>query len=93
MFRCTGQLMTLYVLAIFFELPYSHITFVLNHVLNHAAENPQTKLHECIRCYFNFQKTCWCNRLNVFQTKRIESLMFEIVAQWESTLDNIEQTA
>ncbi len=75
----------------FYEAPYSNLTYVVTHILNHAAENPQAKLHECIRCYFNFKKVCWCDRLNVFQTKRLKSLMFEIVARWESTLENIEQ--
>ncbi len=92
-FCCTGQLITLYAPAIFFEVPYLNLTYVVTHILNHAVENPQAKLHECIRCYFNFKKVCWCDHLNIIQTNRIESLMFEIIARWESTLNNIEQMA
>ncbi len=85
--------MTLYALAIYFELPYSHITFVVDHIINYATNHLQAKFHKCIHCYFNFKKARWCNCLNILQTHRIESLMFEIVAQWDSTLENIEQTA
>ncbi len=73
-------MMTLYAPAIYFELPYSHIMFVVDHIINHAANHLQAKFHECIRCFFNFEKVRWCDRLNVLQTQRIESLMFEIVA-------------
>ncbi len=92
-FRCTGQMMPLYLTAIYFELPYSHIPYVVDHIINHATNNPQAKFHESIRCFFNFQDACWCDRLNILQTHRIESLMFEIVARWDSTLENIEQMA
>ncbi len=92
-FCCTGLLMPLYLAAIYFELPFSHIPFVVDHIINHAMNYPQAKLHESIRCFWNFQDARWCDHLNIYQTHQIESLMFEIVARWESTLDNIEQMA
>ncbi len=86
-------MMPLYSPAIYFKLPYSHITYVIDHIINHAANNLWAKFHESIRCFFNFEKSCWCNHLNILQTHRIKSLMFEIIARWDSTLDNIEQMA
>ncbi len=74
-----GQLMTLYAPAMFSETPYSNLQSIVTHVLNHAVEHPQAKLHKCIRCYFNFKKVRWCDRLNIYQTKRLKTLMIEIV--------------
>ncbi len=41
------------------------------------------------RCFWNFQTGHWSDRLNIPQTHRIESLMFEVVDRWESTLADI----
>ncbi len=67
-FHCTGQLMTLYVLAMFFEAPYSNLQHIATHIRNNATEYPQAKLHECIHCYFAFKKMHWSDRLNLYQT-------------------------
>ncbi len=85
--------MTLYVLAMFSEVPYSNLQYVATHIHNHSTEYPQVKLHECVHCYFAFKKVCWSNRLDIFQSHRIEALMCGIVAQWETALENIEQAA
>ncbi len=46
-----------------------------------------------MHCYWNFKDSHWCDCLNIYQMHRIESLMFKIVARWESTLNNITRTA
>ncbi len=92
-FRCTSVMMPLCALAVYFKLPFLHIPFIVDHIINHATNNLQAKFHESIRCFWNFQDSCWCDHLNIYQTHHIESLMFEIVARCESTLDNIEQMA
>ncbi len=92
-FHCTGQLMTQYAPAMFFEVPYANLQFIATHILNHATEYPQAKLHECLCCYFNFKKMCWCDCLNIYQTHRIKALIFEIAARWDPALESIEQAA
>ncbi len=92
-FRCTGQMVTLYTPVIFFEMPYSSMQHVVTHICINAAEHPQAKLHDCVRCYFAFKKMRWSGRLDIDITRRIESLMFEIVARWEHALEDIERAA
>ncbi len=92
-FRCTGQMMTLYSSAIFFEMPYANLQHAATHICLNAAEYPQAKLHDCVRCYFTFRKQCWSSRLDINVTRRIESLMFEIIGRWETTLEGIERAA
>ncbi len=92
-FRCTGQMMTLYVPAMFYEAPYSSMQHVVTHLCVIATEHPQVKLHDCMRCYFAFKKMHWCSRLDIDMTHRIESMMFEVHARWEPALENIERLA
>ncbi len=68
-------------LAVYSELPFAHINHIVKHIINHAANHPQAKFHESMHCYWNFQTTRWCDRLNIYQTHRLESLMFEVVVR------------
>ncbi len=92
-FRCTGQIATLYAPVMFFETPYSSMQHVVTNIHVNAAEHLQAKLHDCVRCYFAFKKMRWSGRLDVDFTHRIESLMFEIIAHWEPALEDIERVA
>ncbi len=88
-FRCTGIMVSLYMPAVYFELPFVRINHVVQHIINHAANRPQAKFHESMCCFWNFQTGHWCDRLNIYQMHRIESLMFEVINRWESTLTDI----
>ncbi len=88
-FRCTGILVPLYMPAVYFELPFAHINHIVEHIINHAANHQEAKFHELMRCYWNFQDSRWCNRLNIYQIHCIESLMIKIAERWESTLADI----
>ncbi len=88
-FRCTSIMMPLYMLAVYFELPFAYINHIIEHIINHATNHPQAKFHESMCCYWNFQTARWCDRLNIYQTHCLKSLMFEGVERWESTLAGI----
>ncbi|MCP4595003.1 hypothetical protein, partial [Neptuniibacter sp.] len=92
-FRCTGKMMTLYAPAMFYEVPYSNLQNVVTNLHVIAGEHPQSKLHDSVRCYFAFRKMRWSSRLDIDMTHRIESMMFEIYAQWEPALRGIERVA
>ncbi len=92
-FHCTGIMVPLYTLAVYFELPFVHVNYVIEHIINQAANHPQAKFHELMSCYWNFQDSRWCDHLNIYQMHHLESLMFEIVERWESTLANITRMA
>ncbi len=92
-FRCTGILVSLYMPAVYFELPFACINHVDQHILSHAANRLQARFHESMHCFWNFQFSRWCDHLNIYQMHCIESLMFEVTERWESTLTNILQRA
>ncbi len=74
-------------------MPYSSMQHVVTHIRVNAAEHLQAKLHDCVRCYFAFKKMRWSGRLDINITRRIESLMFDIIARWEHALEDIERAA
>ncbi len=91
--HCTGILVPLYMLVVYFELLFVHINHVVQHILNNAANHLQAKFHESMCCFWNFQFSRWCDHLNIYQMHHIKSLMFEVTERWESTLADILQTA
>ncbi len=82
-FRCTGVMMPLYSLVVHFELPFTQIHAIIQHILNNAANHHQARFHEVMHCFWNLQFSCWCHHLNILQMHHIESLMFEVTARWE----------